>query len=89
MLNVYSYSEWYKGKSDDEESISTIQGDVKLFMTPLESDEEDVKEGKGIKILTPKKLLTRLQILLAQVKTRNNSNKQTNKNLCNNLIRSL
>ena len=73
MLNVYSYSEWYKGKSDDEESISTIQEDVKLFIAPLESDEEDVKDV----ILTPKKLLSRLQILLAQVKTRNNSKKLT------------
>ena len=35
------------------------------MMTPLEGDEKKVKEGKGLKILTPKKLLTRLPILLA------------------------
>ena len=28
-----------------------------------EGDEEEVKEGKGIKILTPNKLLPRLSIL--------------------------
>ena len=41
-------------------------------MPPLEGDEE-VKEGKLLKILTPKKLLTRFPILLAKTKTRNNS----------------
>ena len=35
-------------------------------MPPLEDDEEDVKEGKGIKILIPNKLSTRLLVLLAQ-----------------------
>ena len=42
-------------------------------MSPLESDEEEVKEGKGVKILTPNKLLTRLPILLTQIKVANNS----------------
>ena len=44
-------------------------------MPPLEGDEEEVKEGKGLKILTPYKLLTRLLILLVQIKAGNNSNK--------------
>ena len=39
---------------------------------------EEVKEGKGLKILTPNKLLTRLPILLAQVKAGNNSYKLKN-----------
>ena len=42
-------------------------------MPPLESDEEEVKEGKGLQILTPNKLLTRLTILLTQIKAGNNS----------------
>ena len=40
-----------------------------------EGDEEGVKEGKGLKVLTPNKLLTRLPILLAQVKAGSNSYK--------------
>ena len=36
------------------------------------------KEGTGLKILTPNKLLTRLSILLAQIKARNNSYKLKN-----------
>ena len=44
-------------------------------MQLLERDEEEVKEGKGLKILTPNKLLTRLSILLAKLKAGNNSYK--------------
>ena len=42
-------------------------------MPPLEGDEEPVKEGKVLKILSPNKLLTRLPITLAQTKAGNNS----------------
>ena len=52
--------------TDKEESIDLIG------IPPLEVDEK-VKERKGLKILTPNKLLTRLSILLAQIKARNNS----------------
>ena len=47
-------------------------------MPLLEGDEREVKKGKGLKVLTPNKLLTRLQILLAQIKAVNNSNKLGN-----------
>ena len=47
-------------------------------MLPLEYDEEEVKGGKGLKILTSNKLLTRLPILLAQVIAGNNSSKLKN-----------
>ena len=42
-------------------------------MPPLEGDEEELKERKGLKMLTPNKLLTRFPILLAKVKAGNNS----------------
>ena len=42
-------------------------------MPPLEGDEEDVKEGKGLKIVTPNNFLTRLPKLLAQIKAESNS----------------
>ena len=74
-------------------------------MSSLESDEEEVKEKNALKILTPNKLLTRLPILLAQIKARNNSYKLKNeirqilyllyqdnkitKKVYNNLIKSL
>ena len=74
-------------------------------MLLLEGDEEEVKEGKRLKILTTKKLLIRLPILLAQIKARNSSCKLKNefkqilhllyqynkiiKKVYNNLIKSL
>ena len=54
---------------DDEEELNDLP--------PLEGDEE-VKEGKGLKTLSPNKLLTKLPIILAQVKAGNNSNKLKN-----------
>ena len=47
-------------------------------MLSLEGNEEEVRERKGLKILPPNKLLTRLPILLAQIKTGSNSNRSKN-----------
>ena len=44
-------------------------------MSGLENYEEEVKEGKGLQILTPNNILTRNPILLAQIKARNKSYK--------------
>ena len=46
---------------------------------PLEGDEEEVKEWNRLKIVTPNKLFTRLQIFLGQMKAGNNSYKIKNK----------
>ena len=61
-------------------------------MPTVECDE--VKEGKGLKIFTRNKLLSRLQILLAQIKVGNNSNKSKMKSkkyyiFCINIIKSV
>ena len=47
-------------------------------MPPLDGDEEELKEGKRLKILTSNKSLTRLPILLAQIKAGNNLYKLKN-----------
>ena len=60
-FDVYDYEEWCKEKSDD---------------LTVKDNEEEVKEEAGMKILTPNKLLTRLPVLLAQIKAGNNSYKQ-------------
>ena len=41
-------------------------------MPAQEGDEEELKEGKGLKNLTPNKLLTRILVLLSQIKVGNN-----------------
>ena len=45
---------------------------------PLLEGGEELKEGKGLKILTPNKLLTRFPILPAQIQAGNNSYKLKN-----------
>ena len=76
-----------------------LEGDEKAAtMPPLEDDKEKyrvtskslskgVKKGKSLKVVTPKKLLTRLKIR-QRVHLLYQHNKIT-KTLCNNLIKSL
>ena len=59
--------------TDKEESLDLSD------MLPLGGDEEEVKEGKGWKILTLTQLLIRHLILLAPIKAGNNSIKFKNK----------
>ena len=71
-LETYNYKDWFK----NEESAGTArksdrEGSIDLFDMPFLGDE-DVKERKGLKILTPNTFLTRLPILLAQIKAENN-----------------
>ena len=71
----HNYDVWFENKesSDKEESTDKKKSTDLPPMPVLEGDE--IKEGKGIKILTPSKLLPRLPILLAQIKAGNNSYK--------------
>ena len=59
FLDNYNYSLW----SENEEEFEDLPS-----IPPLGGDEEEVKKRKGLKILTPSKLLTRLPIFLAQIK---------------------
>ena len=49
-------------------------------MRELETEKSaaERQQGQGLKILTPKQMITRLLILLAQLKTGNNSQKLQN-----------
>ena len=49
-------------------------------MPPLETEKEaaERQNGQGLEIMTPKQMITRLPILLAQLKARNNSQKLKN-----------
>ena len=71
LVDTYNHDDCFK----NEKSTDTTRNSDKAEsdMPPLEGDKEEVKEGKGLKILTPNKLLTRLAILLAQIKAENNS----------------
>ena len=63
FLETHSYDKRFENaalddatsrKSDKEESVDLSD------MPPLEGEEEELKEGKRLEILTPNKLLTRL-----------------------------
>ena len=85
MIKIYRWFRWLReaddidlfdtplpstdGKNDAFDEFIHIQD-----IPPLEGNEK-VKEGRGLKILTPNKLLTRFQILLAQIKAVSNSYK--------------
>ena len=83
FLEGYDYSKWSKNNEesiDKEESTDKEDSADKeecvdwSDMPSIEGNEEEVKEGKRIKILTLNKVLTILPILLAQRKAGNNSN---------------
>ena len=57
--------------SRDKKLLICLMIIQKLDLKP--STKHDKKEGKGLKILTPKQMLQRLPIALAQVKPGNNS----------------
>ena len=59
-------------RGGEEESTDLPQ------IPPQEGDEEEVKEEKGIKILTPNKLFPIISILFAQIKAENSLYKLKN-----------
>ena len=66
---------------NDLPPLSAIEGEEEVKLEPEETIAERIKlnprkrknTGTGLKILTPNKLLTRLLILLVQIKDGNNS----------------
>ena len=83
-IKGHDYVGWFlEDELNYTEPILPLDGYEEEFVDiehipPLESDEEEKKEGKGLQIFTPNKLLTRLPVLLAQIKAGNNSYKLKN-----------
>ena len=63
--------------SEDEKKIEQPAKTLKIVEVILEFNEQN-QSGKGLKILTPDQMLSRLPISLAQIKTGNNSEKLKN-----------
>ena len=69
---IYSSRYEIKEKLTDATSKESIDEENLIYvvsMLPLEGNKEEVKEGKRNKILTPNKLLARISILLAEIKS--------------------
>ena len=78
FLEGYGYGVWLE-ELTDKEKLTNAEESTDIPPLPLrEGDEVVVKKEKGLKILTPNKSLTRLLILLAQIKAGNNSYKLKN-----------
>ena len=88
-----------------EEVINFFRDYIEMLSDANYNAKQNETEGKGLKILTPKQMLQRLPIALAQVKAGNNSeillneirqivyslyqSKQINKTVYNNVIKSI
>ena len=66
-----------KKMSEEERKIEKPDEIVKIVREILKFNKQN-QEGKGIKILTPNQMLSRLPITLAQLKAGNNSEKLKN-----------
>ena len=51
LLKGYDYNVWSEESTDKEKSTDQEESTDIPPMTPLESDEAEVKEGKGLKVL--------------------------------------
>ena len=66
-----------KNMSKKEREIENPESIVKIVEMILKFNEQN-QQGKGLKILTPNQMLSRLPITLAQLKAENNSEKLKN-----------
>ena len=70
-------TEEIKNMSKEEREIENPESIVKIVEMILNFNKQN-QEGKGLKILTPNQMLSRLPITLAQLKAENNSKKLKN-----------
>ena len=84
LVDAYNYDNWFENEEladtrrkivKEESDMPPLEGDKEESDMPLLESNEKVRERKVVKILTRNKLLTRLPILLAQIKAGNNSYK--------------
>ena len=91
FLATYNYDNWFEREESTDKEESVDLSDMHL---PKGEEEEGVKERIQLHFLIPNKLLIRLPMLLAQIKTRNNSYKLKTKSknyyiFCISIIKSL
>ena len=72
------FEEDTKNMSKEEKEIEQPDEIVRVVKMILDFNELKQQKGQGLKILTPKQMLNRLPIALAQLQAGNNSNKLKN-----------
>ena len=99
---IKNIEKFYHSREDD---INFFRDYIEMLSDANYDAKQNETKGKGLKILTPKQMLQRLPIALAQVKAGNNSenllneirqivyslyqSKQITKKVCNNIIKSI
>ena len=82
FLSNNDYDNYFDFQDSEKADDSTLKDEEEIDdippLAPLEGDEE-VKEEKGLKILTPNKPLIRLSVLLTKIKAGNNFSELKNK----------
>ena len=78
IISSELYNSFQQLLSENLEESTDKEESIDLYDMPLLEGDEEVKEVKGLKILTPNKLLTRLSVLLAQIRAGINSYKLKN-----------
>ena len=68
LVDTHNYDNWYENKESAHPARKSDKEESDI--PPWECDEEKVEKGKGLKILTPSKLLTRLLLLAVQIKAK-------------------
>ena len=97
---IKNIEKFYLSREDD---INFFRDYIEMLSDANYDAKQNETKGKGLKILTPKQMLQRLPIALAQVKAGNNSenllneirqivyslyqSKQITKKVCNNIIK--
>ena len=67
---IYNLNKFYNSR---EEVINFFRDYIEMFCDSNYNSKQNETKGKGLKILTPKQMLQRLPIALAQGKASNNS----------------
>ena len=104
-MQLYTIKDFKNLYDSKQKNIDLLNDNSKIRSEIIYKSKQNKTEDKGLKILTPKQILQRLPIALAQVKASNNSeillneirqivyflyqSKQITKKVYNNIIKSI
>ena len=75
---IFLYVDGFQVEKETDEESALENEEIDTTEMPDLENEESAAQGKGLKILTPNQMLSRLPITLAQLNAGNNSEKLKN-----------
>ena len=73
VFSDYDYDNYFVPPLEDDKNVSSmppLEGYKNIAYVPTMLSVEEQAKEKGLKVLNPKKLLTRFTVLLIQIKTK-------------------